>query len=125
MLTCLLIFIAGGLGSICRYLVSFFIGSFVKTSFPLGTLCVNLLGSFIMGMSFAFFEYFLLSPMLKITLTVGFLGGFTTFSTYALETTNLLRDREYKLFAFNILTSNIFGLASVIAGMSLIYIILK
>lgn len=124
MFTCFLIFVAGGIGSLCRYFVAFFVGSFTKTSFPLGTLSVNLIGSFIMGMSFAFFEHFVFSPEFKLTLTVGFLGGFTTFSTYALETTNLLRDREYRLFAYNILVSNIFGLFCVILGMWLIKLIL-
>ncbi|MEI6056290.1 MAG: fluoride efflux transporter CrcB [Lentisphaerota bacterium] len=124
MFTCFLIFVAGGIGSLCRYFVAFFVGSFANRSFPLGTLSVNLIGSFIMGMSFSFFEHFVMSPEFKITLTVGFLGGFTTFSTYALETTNLLRDKEYRLFAYNILVSNIFGLFCVILGMWLIKIIL-
>lgn len=124
MLICLLIFIAGGIGSLCRYFISFFVGSFANTSFPLGTLSVNLLGSLIMGMCFAFFEHFVMPPELKLTLTVGFLGGFTTFSTYALETTNLLRDKEYRIFAYNILVSNIFGLFCVILGMGLTKLIL-
>ena len=125
MYTCFLVFLAGGLGSICRYTVAYTVGRLAKTSFPLGTLCVNLLGSFIMGMSFAFFEHFLCSPEFKIALTVGFLGGFTTFSTYTLETINLLRDGEYRLFAYNILVSNIFGLGCVISGILLIHLIFK
>lgn len=117
MLTCFFIFAAGGIGSLCRYFVSFLVGSFARTSFPLGTLSVNMIGSFIMGICFAFFEYYIISSEIKLTITVGFLGGFTTFSTFALETTNLLRDKEYRIFLYNILISNIFGLFCVILGM--------
>lgn len=124
MFTCFLIFVAGGIGSLCRYFISFFVGSFAKTSFPLGTLSVNLIGSFIMGMCFAFFEHYILSSEIKIMITVGFLGGFTTFSTYALETTNLLRDKEYRIFIYNILISNIFALFCVILGIGLIKLII-
>ncbi len=124
MFTCLLIFAAGGIGSLCRYFVSFLVGSFAKTSFPIGTLSVNLIGSFMMGISFAFFEHFVLLSEAKLAITVGFLGGFTTFSTYAMETTNLLRDKEYRIFLYNIFISNIFGLVCVILGMGLIELII-
>ena len=119
MFACLLIFVAGGIGSVCRYLISYYVGSSAKTPFPIGTLVVNLLGSFMAGMCFAFFEHFIMSPEIKLTLMVGFLGGFTTFSTYTLETTTLLRSKEYRFFIYNILASTIFSLYFVILGMNL------
>ena len=81
------IFIASGLGGICRYGVSIFTLSFYTHIFPLGTLIANLIGVFLIGMIFTKFEY---SDMRNI-LMVGFCGGFTTFSTFSLETVTMFQ----------------------------------
>ena len=79
----------GGIGSVAR----FFIASEIQRLFPAypwGTLCVNLAGSFIIGILWAFCYSFDFSPNLRAFLFVGLLGGFTTFSSFSLETMNLL-----------------------------------
>jgi CrcB protein len=71
--------------------------------FPFGTLAVNLIGSFILGMMiFGLDEKELISPSMKLFIGIGFCGGFTTFSTFSLETFNLLKDAEFLFAGMNI-----------------------
>ena len=87
----LLVFIGGGLGAVCRYISTTHIGALFGTYFPFGTLFVNTLGSLLMG--------FIMGSLL---LTVGFLGGFTTFSSFSLETVTLLEGGSFFYAAMNI-----------------------
>jgi len=92
-----LIFLAlgGALGALMRYGLSGFVYKLIGTDFPYGTLVVNLTGCFFMGVSIALAETkFVIGPNLKLFIMIGFLGAFTTFSTFILETDNLLRDSE-------------------------------
>lgn len=75
--------------------------------FPWGTLSVNLAGSFLIGFLWALFEGVLVSPAGRSFFLVGFLGSFTTFSTYSLETFHLFRDGETKLALLNLVFNNI------------------
>jgi len=77
---------------------------------------VNLAGSFLIGLLWGFFEYEDMSPNARNFIFIGILGGFTTFSTFALENMHLFRDGEIKLAFANILASNIFGILLVFAG---------
>ena len=90
----LLIFLGAGLGGISRYWVSHGIHLFLGRHFPFGTLVVNATGSFLMGMLFTIiFERFGdIGPQLRALLLIGFLGGYTTFSSFSLETLNLLEN---------------------------------
>jgi len=106
----------GALGAILRYVISGFTFRFFDKMFPWGTLSVNLIGAFIIGFLYTFFEYLKIDSSLKIFVFVGILGAFTTFSTYCLETVNLLRDGEYKYALINIIISNITGILLVILG---------
>lgn len=120
------IFLGGGAGSVMRYLVSGWSFKLLGTHFPYGTLMVNLLGSFLVGALWALFEDSLrLTPVARNLLFIGFLGGFTTFSTYTLETLNLMRDGEYFKAMGNVLTVNILGLVLVFLGFVVARLILK
>lgn len=121
----LIIALGGGLGAVTRYLASKNIQSAYNQIIPLGTLFVNVAGSFLIGFLFMLFDYAALSRETRSFLTIGFLGAFTTFSTYSLETINLFRDGEFKLAVANLLLNNILCLAMVIAGMLASRLILK
>lgn len=93
-----LIFIGGGIGSVFRYLTNLFFSKiyFIKLqSVLLGTLTVNIIGSLILGFAFSFFMNKLGIPNnIKLAISVGFCGGLTTFSTFSLETYNLIKNGE-------------------------------
>jgi CrcB protein len=112
----LFIFIGGGLGSLSRYLVSTALSQGAESIFPYGTLAVNVAGSFLIGLAFSLFQDIMVPSQVRALLTIGFLGGFTTFSTFSLETLTLLRDSEYKLFAMNLFSNNFVGLLFALGG---------
>lgn len=112
----LTVFFGGGIGAILRYLLSFYTSSWLDPSFPLGTLIVNTLGSFIIGFLSYLSEISIISPSFRIFLMVGVVGGFTTFSTFSLENINLLRDGEIRFFALNVFLSVALGLGAVVVG---------
>ena len=101
----LAIFFGGGLGALLRYSIGL-LCSKVYSSFPLGTLSVNIIGSFIMGFGFfMFLEKVAVPNEVKLFLTVGFCGGLTTFSTFSLDVWNLFLSGEiYKAILYIILS---------------------
>ena len=115
MVKILLVLAGGGIGSLLRYGVS---GAFSKagSNLPLGTLLVNLSGSFLIGLLWGISEKAVFHPNWKIFLFTGILGGFTTFSAYGLETFNLLRESKPMLALANIGLNNILGIALVVLG---------
>ena len=113
----LLIALAGLVGTLFRYWVSGFVGRRYGESFPWGTMAVNLVGCFLAGVVFYFAEErSLLSPTARTVIMIGLLGGFTTFSSYGLQTFTLLRDGEFGLATLNVAVSNVLGLLLVWAG---------
>lgn len=108
--------IGGALGTVLRYGISTLVSRAAGGTFPWGTMTVNLAGALSIGFLSALFELAPVSPNLRSFALIGILGGFTTFSTYTLETFNLLRDGEMKLALMNMLVSNIAGIVLVIAG---------
>jgi len=99
-LTAVYIAIAGALGSVGRYAVGKYMQDATGSNFPWGTLAVNVLGSFAIGVVMAVFAARgELDSRLRLALTVGFLGGFTTYSAFALETVTLVERKLYAVAA--------------------------
>jgi CrcB protein len=89
----LAVFIGGGLGSLLRYWLSGLVHRWAGAGFPYGTLAVNVLGSFTIGLLMTLaMERIELPPTLRVFLTVGVLGGFTTFSTFSYEAIALFNE---------------------------------
>jgi CrcB protein len=113
----LLIGFAGLAGTLSRYCLAGVFGRRFGESFPIGTIIVNLVGCFLVGFLFYLLqERSLVSETVRLAIMVGFLGGFTTFSAFGLQTFTLFRDGEM-LFAFmNLIVSNLAGLFFVWVG---------
>lgn len=120
-----LVFLGGGLGAVCRYLVTTQVGARFGTMFPWGTLSVNLLGSLLMGWILGFILLLTertgsgLGEAARLLLTVGFLGGFTTFSSFSMETLTLLRGGSLFYALANIGMNVILGLLAAWLGLAL------
>lgn len=102
------LFIAGfgALGCVTRYYISGWVYDLFGRSFPYGTFVVNILGAFLIGLVVEFgLRSTLLPASLRIGLTIGFLGGLTTFSTFSYETFRLLEDGEFFVATANVLVS--------------------
>lgn len=113
-----LVFIGGGVGSVARYGVQLLMrGCGVAAGgFPWSTFAVNLAGSFLIGLFYAMSGRLALSTEMRLLLTVGLCGGFTTFSTFANDGLLLLRHGAVGMFALYALSSAVLGLACVFAG---------
>ena len=112
-----LIGVAGLMGTLVRYWLSGWADERWGASFPAGTLIVNLLGCLAVGFLFqATEEKYLIDPVLRSAILVGFLGGFTTFSSFGIQTFNLLREGEIFLAGVNVAVSNVAGLILVWTG---------
>lgn len=121
----LLIASGGALGSVARFGITKFIGKIIGGAFPWGTLTANFIGLLIIGFLFELFERSILSQSMRYLITVGFLGGLTTFSTYGLETLLLMKNGQIRLSILNLLLSNIGGLICVGIGMLFSRFLLK
>ena len=109
--------LAGLIGTLLRYWLAGSVSRQYGETFPWGTMAVNLIGC--LGAGVLFFlteERFVLSPTLRTVILIGLLGGFTTFSSYSLQTFMLLRDGAFGLAILNLVTSNILGLLMVWLG---------
>ena len=87
--------VGGAAGALARYWLSGWVTTASGGFFPLGTLVVNVLGSLLLGFGMQAMEAFPVSAELRTMLTIGFLGAFTTFSTFSYETVTLLRDGDW------------------------------
>lgn len=113
----ILIGVAGLAGTLLRYWLSGYVARQYGETFPWGTMAVNLIGCLVAGAVFYVTEErFLVNPTVRTVILIGLLGGFTTFSSYGLQTFTLLRDGEYGLASLNVITSNVLGLFMVWLG---------
>lgn len=110
------VFIGGGTGSALRYLMQMIINRNIITAFPLGTFVVNIIGCMLIGMFYTLSDRFSLSQDVRLLLTVGLCGGFTTFSTFSTESLNLLKGELYGMFLLYTLSSVAVGIILTFAG---------
>ena len=111
--------IGGAIVAVLRFIISGIAYNIFGPNFPWGTLVVNMIGCFLIGLLSRLFEEIVISPHLRVLVLVGGLGAFTTFSTYALENVNLLRDGQLGTALLNILISTIVGVVFVFLGIML------
>jgi len=117
-------FLAISLGAIiganARYFISRYAAKALGPVFPYGTLFINVMGSFIVGLFIVWTtERVLVDPRWRLLVVVGFCGGLTTFSSYAYETMAYFEQGQWLLMATNFLTNNLLCLGAALAGMGL------
>ena len=116
----LAISIAAILGANLRYVISRLAAVEFSPVFPYGTLIINILGSFIVGLFVIWTtERVLLDPRWRLLVVVGFCGSFTTFSSYAFDTISFFERGQWRLMAANILGNNLLCLGAALAGMAM------
>ena len=116
----LVLMASGGLlGTLCRYGLSTWVDNRAHSPFPYGTIVVNLGGCFVAGLLFPLLERASVPPELRLAVFTGFLGGFTTFSAYGLQTVALANVGMLSMAALNVVVSNAAGLVLVWLGYSL------
>jgi fluoride exporter len=112
--------LGGFLGSIARYLLSGWAAARWGVIFPWGTFIINISGSFILGFFLAFAqERPWVHPQARLLFAIGFVGAYTTFSTYTYESIRLMMNGQFALAAAYIVGSVVFGLVAVFAGVAL------
>lgn len=116
--------IGGALGALFRYGLSGIISKSFDGVFPWGTLGVNLIGSFAIGVVWEFFSRAAIAPNVRSFVFIGLLGAFTTFSTYTLESMELMQTGEFRMATLNFLLSNGLGILLVFAGLESARIVL-
>lgn len=110
--------VSGGLGALARYVMSGLAYRWLGSEFPYGTLTVNVVGCFLIGLLYQVAESGLpWPPTVRIAIFVGFLGAFTTFSTFGYETIALIRDSEFGLAFLNVGLQVAVGLVAVWLGL--------
>lgn len=111
-----LIFLGGGTGSVLRYLLAQSIYHRGATNFPWGTFAVNLLGCILIGVFYTLASRIHLSNDIRLMLTIGLCGGFTTFSTFSNESLQLLKSGLYSSFFIYVTGSVVLGILGVMLG---------
>ncbi len=112
--------LAGALGTLSRFGLAGFVHRFIGSSFPWGTLTVNITGCFMAGFLWSLFENrWPVSGETRTIILVGFMGAFTTFSTLILETSELMRSSEWMYAGMNLTIQNVIGFAALFAGAAL------
>lgn len=107
--------VGGFIGAAMRYLVTKEVTRLINSNFPLGTLIVNVVGGFLIGMIMELnVSTDLISPNMKLFLTTGIMGGLTTFSTFSLETINLVGEGKYFIGISNVLLNVFLSLGGVV-----------
>lgn len=116
----LLIGIGGFIGSVSRYLLSLGIQNKFLSAFPYGTLSVNIIGCFLIGIVYALSDRGNVTVEWRLFLATGILGGFTTFSSFSNDTVSMLRDAQYSYAFLYVSSSVLLGLLATFFGVFLI-----
>jgi fluoride exporter len=115
-----LLAIAGAIGTLTRYWLSDLVQRFCGAGFPWGTAVINVLGCLLFGVIWTFAEdRLLISPQTRVVALTGFMGAFTTFSTFAFETAQMLGGSEWLRALGNIVLHNAVGVVAVVLGFAL------
>jgi len=116
MLQLIAIMTGGAFGAVSRHLLFSLVQRLAGINFPAGTLFVNLAGSFLIGVFWNLFDTIRITPEFRLFLFTGFLGGFTTFSTFARETAQLFKVGQWKSAVLYLALSNGLGVLCVVGG---------
>jgi fluoride exporter len=109
--------VGGFVGSIVRFWLATYVGQRMGTRFPYGTFLVNITGSFLVGMVMTILtERTHLSPTWRYLIPIGFIGGYTTFSTFEFETLRAIQDGQFTIGLLNLVLSVVVGFAMVWTG---------
>ena len=114
----ILVFVGGGFGCVVRYIVTTIEKNYININFPIGTLTVNIIACFLMGIVTALVasKFVSNSEQFRLLLAVGFLGGFSTLSALSVETLSLMYKHELLYALANVLANTIFGLTAAYLG---------
>lgn len=110
--------LGGAAGSILRYVFGALVQRSSHSGFPFGTLVVNIVGCFLIGVLAQHYMNAQANPVIRAAMITGFCGGFTTFSAFSLETVGLLRGGEYGRAAAYVVLSVTFSILATISGMA-------
>jgi len=113
----ILVILGGGIGALLRYISTQSVSAVYKTHSSLGTLLVNCVGALLIGFLINFFELHSLNAKWRLLLITGFLGGYTTFSAYSLETVQYFMNGNIKYGIINIFANNILCILFVLLGL--------
>ena len=112
----LVIFVGAGIGGVARYAVGSWVHASTGPAFPWGTLLINVIGSFLLMLTYGVLEGTAAAPEWRAFLGIGVLGGFTTFSAFSYETVRLMQDGEWERAAVYVLASVLLSVAAAIVG---------
>lgn len=118
--TIIIVGTGGFIGSVMRYLLQVFIENKLLSTFPLATMIANITGSFIIGVIFALAEKSLMNSDWRIFMSVGICGGFTTFSAFAFNNFNMIKEHTWNQLFLNIGGTMILGILAVYLGIILV-----
>ncbi len=112
--------LAGAFGTLMRYWLSGLVQKNITFSFPLGTATVNIVGCLFFGLLWAFLENRLtITGQMRTVIFLGFFGGFTTFSSFAFETAQMLDESQWMWASINIVVQNLLGVIGMIIGLAI------